>query len=108
MHNAPKQSKCIHTGGTFTGFCNFLADHAKLSRIARETNPCNQIYSWWFPHRLGFDEPEADPGAEDDESEGCVDLQQEEARLALEQELQVHPRVVPVPGPGTEQSIITL
>ena len=61
-----------------------------------------------YTHRLCFDKPEADPGAEDDESEGCVDLQQEEARLPLEQELQVHPRVVPIPGPCTEQSIITV
>ena len=35
-----------------------------------------------FQYLLGLDEPEGDPGAEDDEGERGVDLQQEEPSLA--------------------------
>ena len=53
-----------------------------------------EIYSWWFPHRLCFDEPEADPGAEHDESERGVDLEQEEAGLTLEEKVELHTGVI--------------
>ena len=49
-----------------------------------------------FTYRLCFDQPEADPGAEDNEGEWCVDLEQEEAGLSLKEKVKIHTRVIPV------------
>ena len=46
-------------------------------------------------YRLCLDQPEADPGAEDDEGERSVDLEQEEARLTFKEEVELHTGVVP-------------
>ena len=45
-------------------------------------------------YRLSLDQPEADPGAEDDEGERSVDLEQEEAGLTLEEKVELHTGVV--------------
>ena len=45
-------------------------------------------------YRLCLDQPEADPGAEDDEGERSVDLEQEEAGLTLEEKVELHAGVV--------------
>ena len=45
-------------------------------------------------YRLSLDQPEADPGAEDDEGERSVDLEQEEAGLTLEEKVELHAGVV--------------
>ena len=46
-------------------------------------------------YRLCLHQPEADPGAEDDEGERSVDLEQEEAGLTLEEKVELHTGVVP-------------
>ena len=46
-------------------------------------------------YRLCLDQPEADPGAEHDEGERSVDLEQEEACLTFKEKVQLHAGVVP-------------
>ena len=45
-------------------------------------------------YRLSLDQPEADPGTEDDEGERSVDLEQEEAGLTLEEKVELHTGVI--------------
>ena len=45
--------------------------------------------------RLCLDQPEAHPGAEDDEGEGGVDLKQEEPRLPLKEKAELNTGVIP-------------
>ena len=55
-------------------------------------------------YRFRLDEPEGDPGAEHDECEWCVNLEEEEARLSLKQEVEIHHGVIPVARPGQFRS----
>ena len=45
-------------------------------------------------YRLSLDQPEADPGAEDDEGERSVDLEQEEAGLTFKEKVELHTGVI--------------